>query len=64
MLYIVLSALLFNLFCRFWMKKKFMYIDIYDDIYEYMFSEYNFKLLNGYMIVNEGLTFSGIRAGI
>ena len=41
-----------------------MYIDIYDDIYEYMFSEYNFKLLNDYMIVKECLTFSGIRAGI
>lgn len=64
MLYRVLSALLFNLFCMFWMKKKFMYIDIYDDIYEYMFSEYNFKLLNDYMIVKECLTFSGIRAGI
>ena len=33
-----------------------MYLDIYDDIYEYMFSEYNFKLLNGYMIVKERLT--------
>ena len=63
MLYRVLSALLFNLFCMFWIK-KIMYLDIYDDIYEYMFSEYNFKLLNGYMIVKERLTFSGIRAGI
>ena len=64
MLYRVLSALLFNLFCMFWMKKIIMYIDIYDDIYEYMFSKYNFKLLNGYMIVKECFTFSGIRAGI
>ena len=33
-------------------EKKIMYIDIY----EYMFSEYNFKLLNDYMIVKECLT--------